>query len=172
MELANEGDAQAEDRLFRLVYDELHGMAKREMRAQRLDHTLQATALVNEAYLRVFGREWKDRKHFLSVAARAMRSVLVDHARRRSTSKRTPPEKRIPLEHLTEAYEERSHDLVALDEALGRLAEVDERMVRLTELRFFAGRSMEEAAEVVGLPLRSAQREWATARAWLRKEIE
>lgn len=154
-----------------LVYDELHRMADRQMRRQRPDHTLQATALVNEAYIRVFGQEWRDREHFLSVAARAMRSILVDHARKKATAKRTPGGERVALDDLTQTYEERAIDLVALDDALNQLSEVDPEMVRLVELRFFAGLTMEEAASFLNISPRKAQKEWCTARAWLRREI-
>jgi RNA polymerase sigma factor (TIGR02999 family) len=166
-----EGDSGASDQLFMLVYDELHRMADRQMRRQRPDHTLQATALVNEAYIRVFGQDWRDRDHFLSVAARAMRSILVDHARKKTTAKRTPGGQRVPLDELTQTYEDRAIDLVAMDEALNRLAEVDPNMVRLVELRFFAGLSMEESASFLNISTRKAQKEWSTARAWLRREV-
>lgn len=168
---AQDGDGQAADRLFTLVYDELHRMADLEMRRQRPDHTLQTTALVNEAYLRVFGREWRDRQHFLSVASKAMRSILVDYARKRNSAKRKVTGERVRLDDLTEDYEARAIDLVALDEALDRLAEVDPNLVRLVELRFFAGLTMEQIAGFLGISVRKANKEWSTARAWLRRAI-
>jgi len=171
LQRVEDGESGASDQLFSLVYDELHRMADRQMRRQRPDHTLQATALVNEAYIRVFGRKWRDRDHFRSVAARAMRSILVDHARKKTTVKRTPGGQRVPLDELTQTYEERAIDLVALDKALNRLAEVDPDMVRLVELRFFAALTMEETASFLNISIRSAQKEWHTARAWLRREV-
>jgi len=168
---AKEGDRAAADELFRLVYDELHAIAKRLMRGQAPGHTLQASALVNEAYLRAFQYEWKDRDHFLSVAAQAMRWVLVDHARSKQRDKRSPDGERVLLDELTERYDDHSLDLVGLDAAMVRLAERDPMLVRLVELRFFAGLPMEEVARALGLSLRTAQREWATARAWLWKEL-
>lgn len=172
LKLVEDGDGEASDQLFMLVYEELHRMADRQMRRQRPDHTLQATALVNEAYIRVFGQEWRDRDHFLSVASRAMRSILVDHARRKMANKRNPGGQRVPLDDLTQSYEDRAIDLVALDEALTRLAEVDPDMVRLVELRFFAGLTMEDAAAFLGISIHKAQKEWNTARAWIRREIK
>ncbi len=171
VERARKGDGGAADDLFLRVYDELHVMAERQMRAQEHGHSLQATALVNEVYLRVFRQEWVDREHFLAVAARAMRSVLVDHARAKRRDKRIPGEKRVPLEEMAEAFQARAGDLVALDTALEKLCAFDPQMVRLVELRFFAGLPMEEAAKVLGISPRSAFREWQTARAWLRREI-
>jgi RNA polymerase sigma factor (TIGR02999 family) len=166
-----QGDRAAANELFLLVHGELHAVARRLMQGQPPGHTLQASALVNEAYLRVFQQEWKDRDHFLAVAAQAMRWVLVDHARTKRCAKRERGAERVPLEGLMELYEERSLDLVALDEALDRLAQRDPGLVRLVELRFFGGLSMEDAARTLSIPLRTAQREWATARAWLRKEL-
>jgi len=168
---AQQGDQSAANELFLLVHDELHAVARRLMQGQPPGHTLQASALVNESYLRVFHKEWRDRDHFLAVAAQAMRWVLVDHARSKRRVKRDPGGERVSFEDLTALYEERSLDLVALDDALDRLAERDPGLVRLVELRFFAGLSMDDAARSLGIPLRTAQREWATARAWLRKEL-
>ena len=172
LERVRDGDRDAAEELFATVYDELHGMAHRKMREQAPGHTLQSTALVNEAYIRVFRREWEDGAHFRAVAARAMRSILVDHARRKRSAKRTPDGERIPLEALTQSYEERSGDLLALDAALDRLGKMDPEMVRLVELRFFAGQTMADAAEALGVSLRTAEREWAAARAWLREELK
>lgn len=167
----NRGDHGAADELYQRVYDELHRIAVRQMRGQPPGNSLQATMLVNEAYLRVFQQQWNDRAHFLATAARAMRSVLIDHARSRGRIKRRPPGERVPLEQLAEQCEERAGDLLVLDEALERLALFDERMVRLVELRFFAGLDMPDVASVLGVSLRTVRREWATARAWLRQEI-
>lgn len=171
LERAHEGDGRAADELFSLVYEELHSMAVHRLRNQGPEHTLQPTALVNEAYLRVFRGEWNNREHFRAVAARAMRSILVDHARRKRRQKRSAEGVRVLLDDLIVAFEERSGDLLGLDEALERLARIDPTAARLVELRFFGGQSMPEVAHSLGISLRSAQREWATARAWLREEL-
>lgn len=170
----SEGDTRAEGELLDLVYRELRAEAHRQMRFQAGRHTLQTTALVHEAWLRLAhleGVRWQDRSHFMGVAARAMRSVLVDHARSRSRQKRDPGGEQLPLDVVTLAYEERSADLLSLDAALDRLAEVDETSARVVELRFFAGLTMQEVARVLGVALRTAERSWSFARAWLRKEL-
>ncbi len=170
-----DGRPDAADRLFEVVYSELYGIANRQMRSEGRAHTLQPTALVNEAYLRLFRSEertWSGRDHFLGFASRAMRSILVDHARAKRREKRSAVGERISMDSVLLTYEARGRDLVALDEALERLGQMDERMVRLVELRFFGGQSMAEAARVLDMPLRSAEREWQTARAWLRKELD
>jgi RNA polymerase sigma factor (TIGR02999 family) len=169
----DDADDLAANQLFTLVYDELHRIARRAMRSQKPCHTLQATALVNEAWLKMFGgsEALTGRNHFLGAAARAMRSVLVDHARARSTGKREPNGERVFLDEMIDEYGERAGDLIVLDEALSRLNEVDPSMVRLVELRFFAGLSSAQAADVLGVSARTAAREWATARAWLRKAL-
>ena len=129
---------------------------------------------MNEALLRVFRENpgtWENRAHFLSFASHAMRSVLVDCARSKRRLKRSPPGRRVALDDLVASYESRSIDILALDEALARLADRDPRMVALVELRFFGGRTMAEAAEILGVSLRTAEREWKTARAWLRSQL-
>ena len=174
LERVRAGEPDAARELWRLVHGELHGLAARHLRGQRPGHTLQATALLNEAYLRLFGggeADFQHRRHFFSVASRAMRSILVDHARARGREKRTAPGERVPLDDLVASYEERSADLVALGEALEELEAVDGRLVQLVELRFFGGRSMPEAAELLGLSLRTAEREWHAARAWLQRRL-
>ena len=163
--------------LFRAVYTELHDIARHSMRGQPVGHTLQPTALVNEAYLRMRGsEEWQDRSHFLRVAARAMRQILVDHSRRRAAEKRVPPEKRQDydqsIDGLAAQYDARSIDLVGLDAALGRLAERDPKLAELVELHFFGGQTMEECARLLGLSERQAYRWWKTARAFLHREVE
>ena len=170
----SKGDGRAADELFVHVYDQLHRLARQKMAGQRADHSLQATALVNEAWLRLAGEtgpDCKDREHFLALAARAMRSILVDHARSKNRDKRRPKGEHVGLDELVESYSQHAFDLIQLNDVLEKLAQIDERLVRLIELRFFAGLSMEEAASVLGMPLRSAEREWAAARAWLRKEM-
>ena len=144
------------------------------MREQRKDHTLQATALVNEAYLRLHdGRELAatDRIGFLALASTAMRCVLVDHARSRGRDKRQPPGERVPLDALLVAYEDRAVDMLALDEGLERMDAFDPEMARAVEMRFFGGLSAEETAGFLGIPLRTFERRWQAARAWLRAEI-
>lgn len=169
-----DGDQGAVDKLFPLIYEELHRLARRSMGGQRPDHTLQATALVNEAYIRLFRDncpDWRDRNHFMAFAARAMRSILVDHARSKNRVKRKPGGERVALDDLTESYEEHAFDLVGLDDALRKLAEIDETAVRMVELRFFGGLSMKETAEILKLSPRTLEREWQAAKAWLRREM-
>jgi len=165
--------------LFRCVYDELHGLARRNMRGQAVGHTLQPTALVNEVYLRLAGQVdgLADRTHFLRVAARAMRQVLVDHSRRRAASKRIPRERLVDvdplLELLADDYEARARqDLVALDCALSKLALAQPQLADLVELHFFGGRTMVECAELLGVSERQTFRWWKAARAYLHREVE
>jgi len=168
------GDTEAEGRLFDLIYRELHDEARRQMNRQKADHTLRTTALVHEAYLRLARLEdvrWDNRRHFLAVAARAMRSVLVDHARKRGAAKRGAGKVGRPLDEVVLAFEERSADLLALDAALERLAGGDEAAAKVVELRFFGGFAMSEVARILGISLRQAERRWSFARAWLRKEL-
>lgn len=169
------GDGPAREEVLSLLYDELRGIARRHMLRQSLDHTLQPTALVNEAYLRLCGepgRAFADRKHFLQLASLAMRQVLVDHARAKQRQKREPNGMRVELEGLVEEYERRSGGLVELDEALARLERRDPEAAALIELRFFGGRSMEEAAELLGVSERQARRWWAAARLQLQEDLE
>jgi RNA polymerase sigma factor (TIGR02999 family) len=168
------GDKDAEARLIPVVYDELRRLANHYMRGERPDHTLQPTALVHEAYLRLIEQdrvEWRNRAHFFGVAASLMRRILVDHARARLTTKRGAAEQPVHLEEGFVFAEERSGELVALDEALQRLAEFDPRLGRIVELRFFGGLSVEDTAEVLGISPRTVKREWNTAKAWLRGEL-
>jgi len=174
LERVQRGEAGAADELFRRVFDELHALARNHMRAQGPAHTLQPTALVHEAYLRLFrgvDPAYQDRSHFLRAASRAMRCVLVDHAREKGRVKRTAPGERQPLDGLGELFEERAQDLVALDEALERLAAIDARAVEVVELRFFGGRTEDEIAEILDVSARTVERDWQAARAWLHKEL-
>jgi RNA polymerase sigma factor (TIGR02999 family) len=168
------GDAGAGEQLLPIVYDELHRIAAGLMRGQSRDHTLQATALVHEAYLRLVDEEvrgsFAGRAHFLCVAAKAMRCVLVDHARRRAAGKRDAGE-RIALELADDLIDRTGPDLVALDEALTRLAALDEELARVVELRFFAGLSVEETASVLSVSEASVVRAWRVARMWLKREL-
>jgi RNA polymerase sigma-70 factor (ECF subfamily) len=175
MRSAAAGDAEAAASLFAIVYDELRRLAASALRHERPGHTLQPTALVHEAYLRLADEpddRWRDRAHFFAVAALAMRRILVDHARSRNARKRTrdgmePPQAAAPLP--TEP--ERGVDFVLLDQALARLATLDQRQAKIVELRFFAGLSVEETAEVIGASTRTVKRDWQSARAWLRREM-
>lgn len=164
------GDRAALDSIVPLVYDELHGIAAAQMRDERGDHTLQATALVHEALLRLARREnpsWEDRQHFVRSAAAVMRSVLVNHARDRNRQKRGGHNRKLPLDELVGAYEEKAGDLLALDEALETLASLNPRHAALVELRFFAGTTLKEAAVAIGVSERTAKSDWAIARQWL-----
>jgi len=165
------GDAAAADELLPLVYDELRRLAEHQMANEAAGHTLQPTALVHEAWMRMvddLGASQGGRRRFFGFAAHVMRNVLVDHARKRRAAKRGGERARLELEDAVVLYEDNAHDLIELDEALARLAEFDEQLVRIVELRFFAGLGAREAAEVLDMPLRSLERGLATARAWLR----
>jgi len=171
----SQGDRTALDELLPLVYRELHQQAERFMRAQPAGHTLQATALVHEAYLRLVDREaveWESRAHFFGVAGKAMRSILVDHARARGAAKRGGGARQMTLESVSVAAEaEPTVDVLALDEALSRLAGLDPEQSRLVELRYFAGLGIEETAEVLGVSPATVKRQWRVARAWLKREL-
>jgi len=159
--------------LLPLVYDELQALAARQLARQRRDHTLQPTALINEAYLRLAGQEfesWEDRREFVLVAATVMRRVLVDYARRRNADKRPQEAQRVDLEDAT-AGEAFGLELIAIDEVLEQLAEIDGRQARIVELRYFAGLSMEETAETMDLSRSTVAREWRMARAWLKRRL-
>lgn len=166
------GDRAATDELFPLVYDELRRLAGEAMVHERSSHTLQATALVHEAYLRLVGpgAGWENRGHFFGAAAQAIRRILVDHARARQSLKRGGDWERVSLDD--QAMEGTpAVDLLALDEALGALAVIDGGMARLVELRFFAGLTVEQAAEAQGVSPATAAREWQFARAWLHAQL-
>jgi RNA polymerase sigma factor (TIGR02999 family) len=169
------GDRNALERLLPLVYDELRRCAGAYLRRERAGHTLQPTALVHEAYLKLVGGEtvaWKDRAHFFGVAARAMRQVLVDHARARNTAKRGEGQVLVALEAASgAATPPRNLDLLDLDRALSKLAGLDERQSRLVELRLFAGLTIEESAEVLRVSHATVSREWKHAEAWLQREM-
>jgi RNA polymerase sigma-70 factor, ECF subfamily len=168
------GDRQALERLMPLVYAELRRIAGRYMKRERAGHTLQTTALVNEAYLRLVKEQhvdWQDRAHFFAVAARVMRHLLVDHARTRSYVKRGGSAQRVTLDEAAIISAQRDEDLLALDEALGTLAGIDPRKVHLVELRYFGGMSAAEAATVLGVSEVTVKREWLKAKAWLYREL-
>jgi RNA polymerase sigma factor (TIGR02999 family) len=162
------GDCKAAADLLPLVYDELRRLAAARMAAERPGHTLDATALVHEAYLRLVGdQHFEGRRHFFAAAAEAMRRVLVNHARGRNRLKRGGSRSRVDLDRLTGPAAASDDDLLDLDEALGQLAEQFPAAAELVKLRFFAGMSLGEAAETLGMPRRTADRNWAFARAWL-----
>lgn len=170
----SQGDGSALDRLMPLVYDELHRLARRCMRHERPDHTLQATSLVNEAYLRLIDVnrvEWRDRSHFLAVAAQMMRRILVEFARNRHRQKRGGGAVHVRLDEVPELPESKEQDLVALNDALSGLATVDARMGQVVELRFFGGLTVEETADVLNISAETVMRDWKTAKAWLLREI-
>jgi len=169
------GDRDALERLMPLVYGELRQLAASHLRSERGDHTLQPTALVHEAYLRLVGQRsvsWANRAHFYGIAAQMMRRVLVDHARRRLAAKRSPGTLYVDLgDEAAVAAPDRVPELLSLDRALTELERLDPRQARVVELRFFAGLSVEETAEVAGVSTATVKREWRTARAFLRHEI-
>jgi RNA polymerase sigma factor (TIGR02999 family) len=172
---AGRGDERAVEQLFPLIYEELRAVAGQYLRRQPSDHTLQATALVHEAYLRLVGPQegsWRNRDHFLATAAVAMRQILVNHAKRKQCLKRGGGRAGLTIDVVEPHVAERAIDLVALDEALGRLAGLDARQARIVELRFFGGLSVDQTARVMDVSLRTVHREWTTARLWLRAEIE
>ena len=170
----NRGNKTAIDDLLPLVYPELHKIAVGYFRRERPDHTLQPTALVIEAYNRLVGQHavnWSDRLQFLGVAAILMRRILVNHARGHHTSKRGSGVRAVPLEDAMVASEQRADEMIAIDEALHRLAAMDAEQARLVELHFFGGLTFEEVAELMGLSLRTVKRRWESARAWLTTQI-
>lgn len=164
------GDEQALDQLMPLIYDRLQRLAGSFLRYERTDHTLQTTALVNEAYLRLVDQDqvrWRDRAHFLAIAGRMMRRVLVDHARHHGYAKRGGNAKRLSAEELEHLSVDRTPDLVALDEALNDLRQKDEQLARLVELKYFGGLTKEEIAEVLNISSATVTRRWRMGKAWL-----
>lgn len=170
------GDADAAERLFPVVYDELHRIASAYMQQERPDHTLQPTALVHEAYLRLIGKNvaapYENRGHFLATAAVAMRHILINHAKAKATQKRGAGRPVAVFDSALAAFEESAIDLLALNEALDRLAKLDATQGKLVELRFFGGMSVDECAELMGVSARTLHYEWAHARAWLRGQLQ
>jgi RNA polymerase sigma factor (TIGR02999 family) len=170
----SEGDKQALDQLAPMVYDELRRLADRYLRRERPGHTLQSTALVHEAYLRLIDQRnvhWQNRAHFFGVAAQMIRRILVDHARATHAAKRGAGVPRLSLDSGIDAGVERDLDLVALDDALEALSHLDPQQSRIIELRFFGGLSVEETAEVLEVSPATVKREWSSARAWLFREL-
>jgi RNA polymerase sigma factor (TIGR02999 family) len=171
-----QGDPHAAEQLLPLVYNELRQLAAQKLAQEKPGQTLEATGLVHEAYLRLVdvdrAQHWNSRRHFFAAAAEAMRRILVERARARASLKRGGGHERLDLDNLTVASSERPHELLALDEALTRLAAVEAQAAELVHLRYFAGQTMSAAAQLLGLSLRSTHRLWAYARAWLLQELE
>lgn len=168
------GDRQALEKLTPLVYDELRRLAGRYLRQERSGHTLQSTALVHEAYMKLVGQNnvrWQNRAHFFGIAAQMIRRILVDYARARRAEKRGSGAAALSLDEAIALPGGKDLDLVALDDALEGLAKIDDRQSRLVELRFFAGLTIEETAEVMGMSVATAKRDWVSAKAWLSREI-
>jgi RNA polymerase sigma factor (TIGR02999 family) len=168
------GDRQALEKLTPLVYDELRRLAGRYLRQERPGHTLQSTALVHEAYMKLVGQNnvrWQNRAHFFGIAAQMIRRILVDYARARRAEKRGSGAAALSLDEAIALPGGKDLDLVALDDALEGLAKIDERQSRLVELRFFTGLTIEETAEVLQMSVATAKRDWVSAKAWLSREI-
>jgi len=170
----SDGEQHASDDLIRAVYDELRRQARRQLRRERRDHTLDTAALINEAYLKLIEQRsvrWQDREHFYALAAELMRRVLVDHARARHRQKRGGPNESKPLDDIEVVTVPLDLDLIALDEALDRLAAIDKQQVKIVELRYFAGLEITETAEVLKISPATVKRDWAAAKAWLKHEL-
>jgi RNA polymerase sigma factor (TIGR02999 family) len=168
------GKSAATEELFQAVYDQLRRIARRRMADERLDHTLQATALVHEAYVRLVGDQqviWNSRAHFFGAAARAMRRILVEQARRKARPKHGGDRERVSLEHAEAAVEPLSDDVLAVDEAVKKLEAVDARKGRIVNLRYFSGLSAEETASVLGVSVGTIEREWRFIKSWLQLEL-
>lgn len=171
-----QGDQLALEKLMPLVYDELRRLANNYLRREPAGHTLQPTALVNEAYLKLVGQRkvnWQNRAHFFAISAKLMRRILVDHARQRQAAKRGgSAQQRLSITSAETLIKQPEIDLLALNEALDELAEMDPQQGRIVELKFFGGLSIEETAEVLGISHATVERDWKMARAWLRRQLE
>ena len=168
------GNKEAASKLIPLVYDELHKLARRHMRRERTDHTLQATALVNEAYLKLVEQRsvrWQSRSHFFAIAAQTMRRILIDHARFHLRGKRGQGQKMVALDEALLFSPEQSEEFLRLDESLERLAQFDPRQSKIVEMRFFAGLTVEETAEVLQVSPKTVKRDWSVAKAWLHGDM-
>jgi RNA polymerase sigma factor (TIGR02999 family) len=175
LQAMNRGDKSAADQLLPLVYSELHRLAKGYMSRERRDHTLQPTALINQAYLRIAQQEnveWQNHAHFIGFAANVMRRVLVDHARERNAAMRGGKQIRVDLDEGLAVSKERSAEILLLEDALTRLEQLNPRQAKVVEMRYFGGLSVEEVASVLGIASRSVKRDWALARMWLFEEIQ
>jgi len=168
------GDKEVLDKLMPIVYNELRQQAARYLRREQAGHTLQTTALIHEAYVRLVDQrnvQWQNRAHFFGIAAQMMRRILVDHARTKKRAKRGGSDVKVSLADATIPVQEQDLDVVALDEALTRLAEIDQQQSRVVELRFFSGLTVEETAEVMGISPATVKRDWSMAKAWLHREL-
>jgi RNA polymerase sigma factor (TIGR02999 family) len=168
------GDKEALDRLLPIVYDELRRQAARYLRKERVGHTLQTTALIHEAYIRLIDQRdvhWQNRAHFFGIAGQLMRRILVDHARTKKRLKRGGSDVRVSLTEATATLKGQDLDVVALDEALTRLEQIDTQQGKIVELRFFSGLTVEETAEALGISTGTVKRDWSMAKAWLHREI-
>jgi RNA polymerase sigma factor (TIGR02999 family) len=169
------GDENAASKLMPLVYDELRRLAGSYMRRERADHTLQATALVHEAYLKLIDQRavnWQSRAHFFGVSAQLMRRILIDHARGLARHKRGGEQQKVSLDEAFVFAEQQADELIAVDDSLNALAKIDPRQARVVELRFFGGLSVEEAADVLGVSPKTVKREWSVAKAWLSADLK
>lgn len=169
-----EGNAEAADELAPLIYSELRRTAAAYMRRERRDHTLQATGLVHEAYMRLIGPQegqWQNRAHFFATAARTMRQILVDYSRRHRAGKRGGDARKVDFDDQLRSAPDRIEGVLAIDEILERLTRIDPRQSRVVELRFFGGLNVEETAEVMGVSPKTIKREWRSAKAWLHREL-
>lgn len=168
-----DGEQTALERLIPLIYSELHQLARHYLRRERKGHTLQTSALVNEAFLRLIDQHvgWQNRAHFFGIAARQMRRILVDYARHRGAEKRGGEQERMELDEALDVAQSRDAELIALDDALKTLATFDPQQCRVVELRYFGGLTIEETAEALGISHATVEREWAMAKAWLRREL-
>ena len=168
------GDKESLDKLMPVVYDELRRQAARYLRREQPGHTLQTTALIHEAYVRMVDQrnvQWQNRAHFFGIAAQMMRRILVDHARTKKRAKRGGSDIRVSLDDATVAVKGQDLDVVAVDEALTRLEKFDKQQSRVVELRFFSGLTVEETAEVMGISPATVKRDWSMAKAWLHREL-
>jgi RNA polymerase sigma factor (TIGR02999 family) len=170
----SQGDQQALDRLMPLLYDELRLIARRYLRRERQDHTLQTTALVHEAFIRLIDQQqvsWQNRAHFFAIAAQMMRRILVDHARGQQADKRGGEAPKLSLDEAMDVAEQQAVDLIALDDALSTLTRLDAQQCRIVELRYFGGLTVEETAEALRISPATVKREWSMAKAWLHREL-
>lgn len=174
LEQLAEGDKRAADKLLPLVYDEFRALARHYLAQERANHTLQPTALVHEAYMKLVDQtrvDWQGKSHFFAVAAQAMRRILVDHARSRQRDKRGGGRARVVLDEAVALSPQKDEDVLALDEALEKLSGLDPRQAKVVELRFFGGMNVEEVAQALGVSKRTVEGDWTFARAWLSREL-
>jgi len=170
-----EGDKQAHNALFEAVYNQLRNIARMQLRSERRGHTLSKTALVHEAYIKLLDLsrvEWQDRAHFYAIASKAMRQILVDYARKRNAEKRGGERQRVTLQEDMLDLEQHAEDIIALNDLIDKMNEFDERKSKVVEMRFFAGMTIREIAELLDVSTRTVDRDWLKARTWLHKELK